>query len=75
MTFKPGNHNMHDLAAAGRKGKARSPWNAYAGTRETLRLHVIRRAAERVHGLPRHCADCDELKSAGTHSTSDNAPS
>ena len=25
--FKPGNHPVHDMAAAGRKGKATSPWN------------------------------------------------
>lgn len=27
--FKTGNHPMHDMAAAGRKGKARSPWAKY----------------------------------------------
>ena len=27
--FKPGNHPLHDMAAAGRKGKARSPWRKF----------------------------------------------
>lgn len=27
--FPPGHHPLHDMAAAGRKGKARSPWRKY----------------------------------------------
>lgn len=26
MTFRKGHHPTHDMAAAGRKGKASSPW-------------------------------------------------
>lgn len=53
MTFRPGNHPAHDVAAAGRKGKANSPWQRHRVIdAKTSRLHRIRRTRERLFGLP-----------------------
>jgi hypothetical protein len=48
MTFHTDNQPLHDRAAAGRKGKLRSPWNAAKPTPRLARLHDIRRAVERI---------------------------
>lgn len=49
MTFVKGHHPAHDVAAAGRKGKAASPWSRERPMPPELsRLHKIRRSQERL---------------------------
>jgi len=50
MKFQRGHHPTHDMAAAGRKGRAVSPWGRIPLTRtavRTWRLEAIKRAAKR----------------------------
>jgi hypothetical protein len=50
--FRPGNHPTHDMAAAGRKGKANSPWRkgmSWLGGGGTERERI-----DRAQALPRN---------------------